>query len=213
MNSDDLLFLQFLSYIYTNRTKNSNGMLEELSDWLRENNKINSNSDPCEPVHLGLSWPDASRLVDALNTYSPDFPINMVLESPHCVVSRLNISSPSTYTYSSNVAVDIPFFHGGIVEVIGDVNFDSVIDLISSDPSTFTTEIRSSGILVGCNLESVTLAVKGLRDAIYRTEMIHGFQISGRVMESFEIDPVYVRNWVIGFNYGELSSLTVSRVF
>ena len=217
----DLGFVLFLAFIFDKRTINYGGEtdknLTELTSWLKTNKKINTDVEPCQPVHLSLSDADSPRLIDALNKYSPDFPISMVLDdSSHAYITkRLNIWSPSIYSYQSGSSIDIPLFHGGKINVIGDVNFDSIVDLINSqNVLSFTTEINVSGTLIGCDNESVNLAVKHLRDGIYDMldENIHGFVVRGVCNSSVFVKTVRVRNWVISFEQFEKSVLEVSRV-
>ena len=210
-----------MAFIFDKRTTDYGGEtdknLSELVSWLKTNKKINTDVEPCQPVHLLLSDTDSPRLIDALNKYSPDFPISMVLDdsSQVYIPKRLSIWSPSVYSYQSSGSIDLPLFHGGKVNITGDVNFDSIVDLINSqNVISFTTEINVSGNLIGCDNESVNLAVKHLRDGIYDMldENIHGFVVRGVCNNSVFVKTVRVRNWVISFEQFGQSILEVSRV-
>ena len=221
-DQQDFGFLLFLAFIFEKRSKNStkpdnDKTMGELVTWLKENKKINIDVEPCNPVILNTGDPDNSVIIDALNTYSPDFPISMILKDPSdtYILKKLEISSPSTYSYESNGVIDIPFLHGGIINISGDVNFDSIVDLINSQSLlAFTSEINVSGKLVGCDNDTINLAVKYLRDGIYNTsdENIHGFSVKGVCENPLFVKPVYVRNWVITFKQSEVSTLELSSL-
>ena len=93
------------------------------------------------------------------------------------------------------------------IEIDGDVFFDSMVDLLSCvDTLSFTTEIDVSGSLVGCNPESVKLAMEHLREGIFdhSDEELFQFSVSGSV--DFEndtdsvVDSIVVRKWTISFS-------------
>jgi len=147
----------------------------------------------------------------------PDFPISIILNDPSdtYMLKKLEISSPSKYSYEYNGVIDLPFLQGGIINISGDVNFDSIVDLINSQSLlAFTTEINVSGKLIGCDNDSINLVVKYLRDGIYDTtdENIHGFLVRGICENPLFVKPVYVRNWVITFKQSEVSSLELSSL-
>lgn len=214
VKQDDLVFLLFCAFIFEKRTRSGvpsvDQRLGELSEWLTRNDKLRLGVDSCEASTLNFDDPDAPRVVDALNTYSPEFPLNLIFteNSGSYIARRLHIQSPSTYKYKLISGVlDLPFFHGGKIEIDGDVSFDSVVDLLScSSKLALTTEIDVSGSLVGCNSESVKLAMKHLRRAIFDNsdEELFQFSVSGSV--NFEddadsvVDPVVVRKWKILFS-------------
>lgn len=124
------------------------------------------------------------------------------------IARRINLFSPSLYMYRlPSGTLDLPLFHGGNVEVDGDVSFDSVVDLLSSyKTSNYTTEIDVSGSLVGCNQESVKLAMKHLREAICENsdDDLFIFSICGSVYFENDTDSTFeniqVRKWTISFS-------------
>ena len=212
-SAQDLEFLLFVAFIFEKRTKDSNPdsdkVLLDLSTYLQKNNKINVDVDPCQAVILKLNSPDTPRIIDYINEYSPDFPLKMVFDDPSNVyiAKRLSIKSSSTYSYESNGVIDLPFFHGGKINIDGDVNFDSIIDLINSQSLlTLTSEITVSGNIVGLTLESVNKAMKSLRNAIYETpdEDIHGFLVKGSNTEQIYVEPIFIRKCVIKFSQNVL---------
>lgn len=214
VKQDDLVFLLFCVFIFEKRTRpgvpSVNKRLGELSEWLTRNDKLRLGVDSSEASTLDFDDPDTPRVVDALNTYSPEFPLNLIFSenSGSYIARRINVQSPSTYKYKlSSGGLDLPFFHGGRIDIDGDVFFDSVVDLLSSQQKlALTTSIDVSGSLVGCNPESVKLAMKHLRQVIFdhSDEELFQFSVSGRV--NFEddadsvVDPVVVRKWHISFS-------------
>lgn len=222
---DDLVFMCFSAFIFERRTRQGipsvDKHLADLSSWLTANDKLKTDVDLCTPSTLDFDDADSPRLVDALNTYCPEFPLVLLFSknSGTHVARRLNIRSPSTYSYRLVPGIlDLPLLHGGKVVVEGDVHFDSVVDLLSSQKSeAFTTEMEVSGSLVGCNSESVKKAMYHLRQSIYEMmdEELYGFSLSGSCRESFEVESVFVRKWRISFSVSGTSSSTlcVRKIF
>lgn len=214
VKQDDLVFLLFCAFIFEKRTRSGvpsvDKRLGELSAWLTHSDKLRLSADSCEASTLDFDDADTPRIVDALNTYSPEFPLNLIFSenSGSYIAKRINVRSPSTYKYKlTSGGLDLPFFHGGRIEIEGDVLFDSVVDLLSSVSTlAFTTEIDVSGSLVGCNPESVKLGMKHLRQVIFdhSDEELFQFSVSGGV--NFEndadsvVDSVVVRKWTISFS-------------
>lgn len=213
-STQDLEFLLFVAFIFEKRTKDSNPasdkVLLDLSTYLQKNNKINVDVDLCQAVILKLNYPDTPRIIDYINEYSPDFPLKIVSDDPLNVhlAKRITVQNPSKYIYESNGVIDLPFFHGGMVEINCDVNFDSIIDLLISQSSlALTSEITVSGNIVGLTLESVNKAMKSLRNALYviPDEDIYGFLLKGsKNTEQFSVKPIRVRKWLITFSQNSL---------
>ena len=210
----DLVFLLYCAFIYAKRTRSGVAQVDrnlaELGEWLTQNQKLKLDVESCEASTLDFDDPDTPRVVDALNTYSPDFPLNLVFSdnSDSYVAKRINVRSPSLYTYRlRSGALDLPFLHGGKIEVYGDVSFDSVVDLLSNQRElALTTEIDVTGSLVGCSPESVELAIKHLCRVLCDNsdDELFVFSICGSV--NFEnvadavVDSVRVRKWTISFS-------------
>jgi len=211
----DLAFLLFCSFIYEKRTRSGSAAVDqrlgELSAWLTENHKLRVDVEPCAPSTLDFDDPDAPRVVDALNTYNPEFPIDFVFSenSGSYLARRINFHSPSVYKYKLRAgSLDLPFLHGGRVEVEGDISFDTVVDLLATQNATqiFTTEIDVSGSLVGCSGESLKLAMNHLRRLLCDNsdDELFLFSICGGVKfedaDDSVLDPVVVRKWTISFS-------------
>lgn len=226
-SQDDLVFMLFSAFIFERRTRQGRPTvdkhLSDLSSWLTANDKLRTDVDVCTPCTLDFDDADSPRIVDALNTYCPEFPLVLLFSknSGTHVARRLKTVSPSTYSYRLVPGIlDLPLLHGGRVVVEGDVSFDSVVDLLSSQKSeAFTTEMEVSGSLVGCNSESVKKAMYHLRTIVYQLndEELFGFSLSGCCRESFDVDPVLVRKWRISFscsgNSSSSSTLCVRKTF
>ena len=210
--ADDLVFLLFCAFIYEKRTRPGAAAVDErlgeLSAWLTHHDKLRVDVAPCSPSTLDFDDPDTPRLVDALNTYAPEFPIDFVFSdnSVSYLARRINFHSPSVYRYKlRSGSLDLPFLHGGRVEVEGDISFDSVVDIVDNKMA-FTTEIDVSGSLVGCSGESVKLAMNLLRRVVCDNpdDELFLFSICGGV--KFEddtdpvVDPIMVRKWRISFS-------------
>ena len=220
---DDLVFMLFSAFIFERRTRQGipsvDKYLADLSSWLTVNDKLKTDVDVCTPSTLDFDDADSPRVVDALNTYCPEFPLVLLFSknSGTHVARRLTVRSPSTYSYRLVPGIlDLPLLHGGKVVVEGDVSFDSVVDLLSSHKSeAFTTEMEVSGTLVGCNSESVKKAMYHLRQSIYqlKDDELFGFSLSGSCSESFEVDSVLVRKWRISFSGSPSSTLCARKIF
>lgn len=213
-STNDLVFLLFCAFIYEKRTRSGPAAVDqrlgELSAWLTEHDKLRVDVEPCAPSTLDFDDPDAPRVVDALNTYAPQFPLNFVFSenTGSYLARRINFHSPSVYKYKlRSGTLDLPFLHGGRVEVEGDISFDTVVDLLATTQNkiALTTEIDVSGSLVGCSVESVKLAMNHLRRILYDNsdDELFLFSICGGVKfedaEDSVIDPVVVRKWRILF--------------
>lgn len=219
---NDLVFLLYCAFIFDKRTRDGvpsvDKYLEETSSWLRENNKLNLEVEPCAPSTLDFDDADAPRVVDVLNAYSPEFPLNLEFSdnSSSYVAKRLQLESPATYSYRiRSGTLDLPFLHGGKIKVDGDISFDAVVDLLSSQQRlAFTTEIDVSGSLVGCDPDSILVAIRHLRQWIYETpdDLLFGFSVCGKT-KPIEVDSVMVRKWRISFSRtDERSCLSVGKV-
>ncbi len=230
IKSDDLGFVLFCGYIFDKRTRpgfpSLDKYLQEICSWLIKSNKLKVDADVCAPATVDFNDADAPRLVDVLNTYSPEFPLNFVLSensenSGAYVARRLRLSSPSTYSYHlASGVLDLPFFHGGKIKVEGDLSFDSVVDLLSIDVGrALTSDIDVSGSLVGCDSESVRVAIDHLRRGLFENpdEDLFGFSLCGACEAScnaIDVDAVVVRKWEISFTTDAKSScLRVTKHF
>lgn len=210
----DLEFLLFCAFIFEKRTRSGvssvDKSLSELSTWLTQTDKLKIDVDPCAASTLDFDDADTPRVVDALNTYSPEFPLNLNFSdnSGSYIARRIDVRSPSVYKYRlTSGTLDLPILHGGRVEVDGDVSFDTVVDLLSSQKKlAFTTEIDVSGSLVGCSPESIKLAMKHLREIVCDTsdDELFVFSITGDVNFENVGDSVFgnvlVRKWRISFS-------------
>ncbi|CAM9106941.1 unnamed protein product [Sphacelaria rigidula] len=227
VSADDLGFTLFCGFIFEKRTRSGvdhlDKYLKEISSWLIESGKLNVDVDPSKAATVDFSDADAARLVDALNTYSPEFPLNFVLSgsSDAGLARRLRLRSPSTYSYTdSSGPLELPSLHGGKVNVEGDLFFDSVVDLLSTDVCrALTTEINVTGSLVGCNSENLKAAVEHLCQGIRENpdDDLFGFSLCGDCEVSLEVDLILVRKWVISFSvidfHNHRSCLRVSKNF
>lgn len=202
---DDLNFLLFSLFIYDKRTRSStnssvDGDLEKMASWLKETNKLNTDVDPCQAVTLNSSDPDTPHIIDALNTYAPAFPITLLIgdSSDTYVAKRLHVSSYTCDVGSG--AIDLPFFHEGRIYVSGDLSFDGVVDLLTTQ-SVFTTDVDVSGSLVGCDRESVERSLMSLKKMLQVTSDgdIHQFSVRGGCHRDIKVRSKYVRRWVISF--------------
>ena len=223
--TDDLVFMLFSAFIFERRTRQGSPSLDkhlaELSSWLKANDKLKTDVDACTPSTLDFDDADSPRIVDALNTYSPEFPLVLLFSknSGTHVARRLKTLSPSTYSYRLAPGIlDLPFLHGGKVVVEGDVSFDSVVDLLSrKTPQVFTTDVEVSGSLVGCNSESVKNAMYHLRQGIYERndDELFGFSLCGYCSLNFEVDSLLVRKWRISFSGSpnDYKTLCVKKIF
>lgn len=211
-SEDDLVFLLFCVFIYEKRTRpgytDVDNKLSEMSKYLTSVNKLKLDVQPCAPCLLDFDDPDTPRLVDVLNTYAPEFPINFDFSenSRSYIASRIKIDSPSLYKYKIQTGVlDIPFLHGGCIQVEGDVSFDTVVDLLSTaSTKVFSTDIDVSGSLVGCSKESVEKAITYLQQIVYDNQdhELFMFSICGSVdfEEEPVIHPVKIRGWTISMD-------------
>lgn len=210
----DLLFLLFCAFIYEKRTRPGSPQVDkrlaELSEWLTQNGKLQVDVESCAASTLDFDLPDTAKLVDALKTYCPEFPLVFIFSdnSGSYMARRIDVRSPSLYTYRlRSGTLDLPLLHGGKVQVDGDVSFESVVDLLNSQKElALTTEIDVSGSLVGCSPESVKVAMRHLRRVVGSTpdDKLFIFSICGSV--NFEeptdadVDSVLVRKWTISFS-------------
>lgn len=206
---DDVGFVLFCAFIFEKRTRPGSPSLDtslaETSAWLIKNNKLNLNVEPCAPATLDFDDADTPRVVDLLNTYAPEFPINLQFSdnSRSYAARRIQLKSPATYSYTIHSGIlDLPFLHGGMIEVVGDVSFDTVVDLLSSNQSlAFTTRIHVSGELAGCDVDSVQLAIRHLRQCILekRDDDLFEFSVCGRA-PALDVEPVVVRKWRLSYS-------------
>lgn len=214
----DLIFVAFCAFIFEKRTQQaqnstSDKNLSEISKLLQEYGKLNLDCGDKAPT-LDFDDPDSSKLVALLNTYSPDFSINLKFSKDTFPANTLNIRSPSTFRYElqelqeNSEPFHLPLLHGGKIEVVGgDLSFDSVVDALISTPAhiVFTTDINISGALVGCTHESLQNAVDVLRRGLSEEpeENIFRFSLSASIDEEQvlpSIDPVVVRTWIISLS-------------
>lgn len=212
--SDDLLLLLFCAFIYQKRTRPGNPQVDkklaELSEWLTQNGKLRVDVESCAASTLDFDLPDTAKVVDALKTYRPEFPLVFLFSdnSGSYMARRIDVRSPSLYTYRlRSGTLDLPLLHGGKVQVDGDVSFESVVDLLNSQKElALTTEIDVSGSLVGCSPESVGLAMNHLRRIVGSTpdDELFLFSICGSVRfeepTDADFDPILVRKWTISFS-------------
>ena len=203
-NSDDVGFVLYCAFIFEKRTRSGAPSLDtslaETSAWLLTNNKLKLDIEPCAPATLDFDDADTPRVVDLLNIYSPEFPLSLTFSdnSRSYAAKRIQVQSPATYSYKIGSGIlDLPFLHGGKIKVAGDVSFDTVVDLLSSHKSlVFTTDIDVAGELVGCNPDSVQVAIRHLRQWILekRDDDLFEFSVCGRA-PALDVDPVVVRKW------------------
>lgn len=223
---DDLVFLLFCAFIYEKRTcRDRNGCLDEtiagLSCWLTEADKLKLDVEPCKPSTLNFEDHDTTKLIDVLNAYSPEFPLTFLFskESDTYVAKRINVLSPSTYTYKfPSGSLEVPFLHGGKIVVDGDASFDTIVDLLTSHGKlAFTTEIDVAGSLVNCTSQTLQLAFDTLRQTISDNsdEELSVFSVKGSCPTStLSIEDVQLRKWQISFtNTGGRSCLSAVKVF
>jgi hypothetical protein len=215
MSDQDRVFVSFCSFIFEKRTQDLSIMdndLKQISNLLQEYGTLNLDVDPCGRASI-LDFgddPDASRIVALLNSYWPEFPLDIKLSKDTFPANSLNIQSPSSFRYhlSDTPPFDLPMLHGGPIEVVGgDVSFDSIVDALGSTPAdiVFTTDINISGTLVGCTRESLQHAVDVLHQSLIEApdKDLFGFSLSASLDEGQlapNIDPVFLRMWVISFS-------------
>lgn len=221
MKKDDVGFVLYCAFIFEKRTRSGSPSLDtslaETSAWLIKNNKLNLDVEPCAPAMLDFDDADTPRVVDLLNMYAPEFPINLQFSdnSRSYAARRIQLKSPATYSYTIHSGtLDLPFLHGGKIEVAGDVSFDTVVDLLSSHQSlAFTTKIQVSGELSGCDVDSVQLAIRHLRQWILekRDGDLFEFSVCGRA-PALDVEPVVVRKWRLSYSRTDDSRACLSAV-
>lgn len=216
---DDLGLVLLCCFIFGKRTRDGppsvDEGLETMGKWMESVNKLRTDVDACHPVILDFSDPDINCAIDVLNMYSPGSPLKFIFRNAaHALTSKkLRVQSPSTYTYEGS-RVDVPILHGGKIEVLGDVCFESISDLLSNNNLAMTTEINVTGDLSGCTKEQVEASMRSLRDILYSTKDgdLFRFSITGS-SQHIDVDPVFVRKWVIRFTNGPRSCLSVTNRF
>jgi len=118
--------LSILVFLYENRAPStpSNQDMEEASEMLQKEGRVNLHVDTCMPVKIDTSEGDTDVLIEAINHLQPQSPIRFHVAKSADVeaLSRLNVRGISRYTYSSGFSEPLRFLalHGG--EVVIDVH-------------------------------------------------------------------------------------------
>lgn len=199
----DLEFLQISCFLYEYRLNKrvTNETMEDLSEWLQNNDKLNFNVDYDTPIFVTSLSPNVSKILDIINMYSPDFPmIISISDTDKYMLKKLDFQSNSHVTYRGSGRMCIPCFHGGSISVDGEIDGLDILELIKvSKPfTTFTTCIESKHISID---EAYTSSILSeLYDVIENSDDDNLYQFTlkaGFRGRSPSMLTKYIRSWKI----------------
>lgn len=163
--------LSILVFLYENRAPSAptNQDMQEASEMLQKEGRVNLHVDTCMPVKIDTSEGDTDVLIEAINQYQPQSPIRFHIANSADVesISRLNARGISRYTYSSGFSEPLRFLalHGGEVVIESDVELETIINSIevSSIDTIMTTFIVVSGTIRSCTEEALDRLMRSLQ--------------------------------------------------